>query len=142
MPSWSDFAVAAPELAHTVRERFDAHPFKLIATLRADGSPRLSGIEVEFLENGELQAGSMPRSVKVRDLERDGRFCLHNTPAPRAEWTGDAKLTGIAHPTSGPQQGARVFRLELQEVATVEVGASGLTITVWTPEHGVRSWTR
>jgi hypothetical protein len=142
MPTWSDFATAAPELAETVRARFDAHPFKLIATLRADGSPRVSGIEVEFLDSGELRAGSMPGSVKVRDLDRDGRFCLHNAPAPRDEWTGDAKLTGTAHPITGPQEGARYFRLELEEVATVGVKASALAIAVWTPEDGVRSWTR
>jgi len=142
MPSWSDFATAAPDLASVVRARLDAHPFKLIATLRKDGSPRVSGIEVEFLDDGELRAGSMPESVKVHDLDRDGRFCLHNTPAPRAEWEGDAKLTGLAHPTSGPEGGARYFRLDLREVATVGIGGAGLTVTVWTPERGVRRWTR
>lgn len=142
MPSWSEFTVAAPDLAATVRTRLDGHPYKLIATLRESGAPRVSGIEVEFLEDGELRAGSMPGSVKVHDLDRDGRFCLHNTPAPRAEWVGDAKLTGIAHPTTGPRQEARYYRLDLREVATVGVGSTGLTITVWTPQRGVRSWTR
>ncbi len=142
MPSWSDFATAAPDLAATVRARLDAHPYKLIATLRKDGAPRVSGIEVEFLDDGELRAGSMPASVKVYDLDRDGRFCLHNTPAPQAQWDGDAKLTGVAHPTTGPRDEARYYRLELREVATVGVGSTGLAITVWTPERGVRSWTR
>jgi hypothetical protein len=141
MPSWSDFAAAAPELAATVRARFDAHPYKLIATLRKDGAPRVSGIEVEFLAEGDLRAGSMPDSVKVRDLDRDGRFSLHNAPAPEADWAGDAKLSGIAYPTTGPG-GARYFRLDLREVATVSVETGGLTITVWTPERGLRSWTR
>jgi hypothetical protein len=102
----------------------------------------VSGIEVEFLDSGELRAGSMPGSAKVRDLDRDGRFCLHNTPAPRDRWEGDAKLTGTAHPTSGPRPDARYFRLELEEVATVGVEASSLAIAVWTRERGVRSWTR
>jgi len=142
MPSWSDFAAAAPDLAATVRARLDAHPYKLIATLRKDGAPRVSGIEVDFLDDGELRAGSMPDSVKVYDLDRDGRFCLHSTPAPQAEWDGDAKLSGVAHPISGPRDEARYFRLDLREVATVGVGNTGLAITVWTPERGVRSWTR
>lgn len=142
MPSWSAFAAAAPELAATVRARLDAHPYKLLATLRKDGSPRLSGIEVEFLEDGELRAGSMPDSVKVYDLDRDGRFALHNTPAPEAEWAGDAKLAGVALATTGPRDGARYYRLDLQEVATVGVGTTGLAISVWTPERGVRSWRR
>lgn len=142
MPSWSAFAAAAPELAATVRARLDSHPYKLMATLRKDGWPRVSGIEVEFLDDGELRAGSMPDSVKGADLDRDGRFCLHNTPAPQAEWTGDAKLTGTAHPTTGPRDDARYYRLDLREVATITVGSTGLAITVWTPERGVRSWTR
>ena len=141
MPSWSAFATAAPELAAAVRARLDAHPYKLIATLRQDGSPRVSAIEVDF-EEGELRAGSMPGSVKVADLDRDGRFALHGAPAPAAEWTGDAKVAGIAHPTTGPQPGARYFRLDLCEASTVEVGDACLVITVWTPAGGVRSWTR
>lgn len=142
MPSWSDFATAAPDLAATVRARLDGHPYKLIATLRKDGSPRVSGIEVEFLDDGRLRAGSMRGSVKVHDLDRNGRFRLHNTPAPQAEWIGDAKLTGIAQPTTGPRAEARYYRLDLREVATVGVVTTGLAIAVWTPERPVRSWTR
>ena len=141
VPSWSDFAAAAPELAAAVRARLDGHPYKLIATLRKDGSPRVSGIEVDF-DGGELRAGSMPGSLKVADLERDGRFALHGAPAPPDEWTGDAKLAGIAHPTTGPQPGARYFRLDVREASTVEVREACLVITVWTPAGGVRSWTR
>jgi hypothetical protein len=66
MPSWSDFADAAPEAAATVRARLDAYPYKLLATLRKDGSPRASGIEVEFLDDGEMRAASMHDSVKAR----------------------------------------------------------------------------
>lgn len=142
MPSWSAFAAAAPQLAATVRTRFAAHPFTLLATLRADGSPRISGIEVEFLDDGELRAGSMPRSGKSDDLDRDGRFCLHNVPAPRDDWAGDAKLSGTAHPTTGPQHDARYYRLDLHEVATVTVGEEHLHLAVWTPERGVRRWSR
>ena len=43
MPSWSEFEAAAPELAARVRVRLDAHVHKTLATLRADGSPRISG---------------------------------------------------------------------------------------------------
>lgn len=142
MPSWSDFATAAPDLAATVRTRFDGHPYKLIATLRRDGSPRVSGIEVEFLPDGELRAGSMPDSVKVRDLDRDGRFSLHSAPAPEAEWTGDAKLAGIAHAMGGPREDARYYRLDLREVSAVGVVDGRLVISVWTPRRGLRSWTR
>lgn len=142
MPSWSAFAAAAPELAATVRARLDAHPYKLLATLRRDGAPRVSGIEVEFLDDGELRAGSMPDSMKVHDLERDGRFALHNAPAPADGWQGDAKLAGIAYAVTGPSAGARYFRLDITEVATVGVAGGALQIAVWTPARGVRRWTR
>ncbi|MEJ7893809.1 MAG: pyridoxamine 5'-phosphate oxidase family protein [Solirubrobacteraceae bacterium] len=144
MPSWSAFADMAPALAEQVRERLEAHPYKLIATLRRDGSPRVSGIELEFRDDGELVTGSMPGSVKARDLERDGRFALHNTPAPEPEWTGDAKLAGRAEPWAGPRDGAKYFRLELTEVSTVSLDAdrTALIVEVWTPDGGVRTFTR
>lgn len=47
-----------PEFAGRVRRLFDAGRHKTIATLRADGSPRISGIECEFTD-GELRFGSM-----------------------------------------------------------------------------------
>ena len=46
-----------------MRTLFDAHQYKTIATLRADGSPRISGIETVF-EDGELIFGSMPNARK------------------------------------------------------------------------------
>jgi hypothetical protein len=41
--SWRDVQEAAPELARRVRAVFDSHRHKTLATLRADGSPRISG---------------------------------------------------------------------------------------------------
>ena len=64
MPSWRDVVEAEPEFAGRVRALFEAGRHKTIATLRADGSPRISGIECEFTEDGELQFGSMPHARK------------------------------------------------------------------------------
>lgn len=64
---------AVPEFAQRVRARFDAHRHKTIATLRADGSPRISGVEATF-DEGDLAFGSMPGSRKSTDLRRDPRF--------------------------------------------------------------------
>lgn len=100
MTSWSTFAAEAPELESLVRESFDAGRHKTMATLRADGSPRISGIEV-LVVHGELWIGSMPRSRKAEDLRRDGRVALHSAspdPAPddHTDWAGDAKVAGRA----------------------------------------------
>jgi len=53
MTAWRDVEQAEPGFAARVQALFDAHRHKTIATLRADGAPRISGIEVAF-ESGEL----------------------------------------------------------------------------------------
>jgi hypothetical protein len=40
-----------------------------LATLRRDGSPRISGTEVEFTD-GQVWLGMMPGSLKALDLRR------------------------------------------------------------------------
>lgn len=97
MPSWSEFEVAAPELAERVRARLDAYTHKTLATLRLDGSPRISGTET-VLRDGELWIGSMWHARKARDLQRDPRFALHSGSDDPPDWTGDAKLAGIVRP--------------------------------------------
>ena len=143
MPSWSDFEAAAPELAAKVRERLDAHTHKTIATIRSDGSPRISGIETRF-EDGELWIGSMWQARKALDLQRDPRFALHSGSDEPSSWKGDAKLSGVAeeipHP-EGDGEPSHRFRLDLSEVSTVGLDDARklLVIDVWTPEQGVRT---
>ena len=95
MPSWKEFEAAAPELAEQVRQRLDAHTHKTIATVRRDGSPRISGIETTF-RDGELWIGSMWQARKAHDLQRDPRFALHSGSDEPSDWKGDAKLAGVA----------------------------------------------
>jgi hypothetical protein len=57
--AWRDVEQAEPEFAARVRRLFDAGRYKTIATLRADGSPRISGIECRFAD-GEPRFGSRP----------------------------------------------------------------------------------
>jgi pyridoxamine 5'-phosphate oxidase-like protein len=91
--SWSAFEAEAPELAARVRERLEAHRHRTLATLRADGSPRISGIECE-IAGGELTFGSMWRAVKALDLLRDPRFALHSGTEEPDAWPGEAKVAG------------------------------------------------
>ena len=101
MVCWSDVVIAAPELAAAVQARFDAHGLGLLATLRRDGSPRISGIEPLFAL-GEVWLGMMPESRKALDLLRDPRFALHNATVDKAVTEGDAKLAGRAIPVCRP----------------------------------------
>ena len=143
MPSWSEFEAEAPELAARVRERLDAHRHKTIATIRRDGSPRISGTETEF-KDGELWIGSMRDALKARDLQRDPRFALHSASEDPDVWTGDAKLAGVAEEVSAPDATSHRFRLDLREVSTVGLDEErkSLVIEVWTPGRGVRTMKR
>lgn len=151
MPSWTEFEAAAPELAAKVRERLDAHTHKTLATLRRDGSPRISGTEATF-RDGELWIGSMWQARKAKDLQRDPRFALHSGSDEPADWKGDAKLAGVAEEItdtdrveevngeSAPPGPSHLFRLDLREVSTVGLNdeRNAIVIDVWTPERGVR----
>jgi hypothetical protein len=143
MPSWSEFEGQAPALAERVRARLDAHKHKTIATIRRDGSPRISGTETEF-KDGELWIGSMWQARKARDLQRDPRFALHSGSDEPEGWTGDAKLAGFAEEIVDPERGSHLFRLDLHEVSTVELddARKSLVIEVWTPERGLRTMKR
>ena len=140
MPSWSEFEAEAPELAARVRERLEAHKHKTIATVRRDGSPRISGTESQF-EDGELWIGSMLHALKARDLQRDPRFALHSGSDEPDDWSGDAKLAGIAEEVPSSDGKSHRFRLDLREVSTVGLDdeRKHLVITVWTPDGGVRT---
>jgi hypothetical protein len=143
MPSWSEFEAAAPELAARVRERLDAHRHKTLATIRRDGSPRISGIEAEVAD-GELWIGSMWQARKAQDLQRDPRFALHSGSDEPTKWRGDAKLAGVAEEITDRNAGGEPshrFRLDLREVSAVglDEARKQLVIDVWTPEKGVRT---
>jgi hypothetical protein len=151
MPSWSDFEAAAPELAERVRARLDAHTHKTLATVRSDGSPRISGTETA-LADGELWIGSMWQARKAHDLQRDPRFALHSGSDEPPDWSGDAKLAGVAEEITDPELvkkmnsdapsgRSHLFRLDLREVSIVGLDdeRKALVIEVWTPERGVRT---
>ncbi len=95
MDRWADLATAEPDLAARARARFESAKHHVLATLRRDGSPRVSGTEIQFFD-GDLTVGMMPGSVKAADLRRDGRFALHAHPGDGSMEGGDAKVSGIA----------------------------------------------
>lgn len=145
MSSWAEVTSAEPDFAERVRRVFDAHLHKTMATVRRDGSPRISGIEVEFSE-GEVFMGMMPGSVKVADLRRDPRLALHSgsEDPPKdnpGEWIGDAKIAGRAvEVTDGgrPSESAHRFRVDVDEVVLIRVGqpADHLEIESWHEGRG------
>jgi hypothetical protein len=143
MASWTEVRREAADLAAAVEERFTARKHHTIATLRADGSPRISGIEVQF-GGDEVTIGSMLGAVKARDLQRDPRFALHSAtvdpPDDPSAWPGEAKLAGRVVET-GEQADAHMWRLDLEEVVLTRIDAEGqgLEITSWHAGRGVRT---
>ena len=95
MTSWQDFATQAPLVAAVFGRRHAATgKLCFLATLRADGSPRISPMEPRIFE-GELWLMGMPDTTKFRDLRRDPRFCLHTATVDTQVGDGDAKLRRI-----------------------------------------------
>jgi hypothetical protein len=95
MIEWQQFRDEAPETAAVFERRLAATGLGLLATLRADGFPRISPLE-PLLGDDRLWLGMMPGSTKARDLVRDQRTCLHSATADKDVADGDAKLWGRA----------------------------------------------
>jgi hypothetical protein len=157
MASFADLEAAEPELAARVRAAFDAHGHKVLATLRADGSPRVSGIEARFAD-GDLWLAGMPRSVKFADLRRDPRMALHSGSDEPDSWTADAKISGRALEVTDPGEraafaeaaglpspsGFDLFRVDVDQVVLTAVNddKSALVISSWRPGRGLTTTNR
>lgn len=145
MARWAEVVEAEPEFAARVRTLFDAGRHKTIATLRADGSPRISGIECEFAE-GDLRFGSMPAARKGADLRRDPRFALHGptfhpVDGREDEWTGEAKISGFASLAGALEDGppGDLFVADITEVVYTGLtpDATKLVVESWIPGRGL-----
>ena len=146
MASWQEIEKEAAEFAARVKARFDAGTNKTLATIRRDGSPRISGSEAAF-KDGELTFGMMPGSMKLLDVRRDPRIAMHSPTIEPPEgspqdWPGDAKLAGTAvetePPADNPMAGSGFFRVDIREVVLTYVGepADHLVIESWNEGRG------
>lgn len=153
-PRWHDVTTTAPELAAAVQARFEAHGLGLLATLRGDGFPRISGIEPLFAD-GELWLGMMPDSRKAHDLQRDPRLALHSATVDTQVTEGDARITGTAHEHTdeadkaaflatfaqhtgqdAPEGPLHLFRVAPTEAMLLRPAGDHLDIRWWTATDG------
>jgi len=118
-----------------------------MATLRRDGSPRISGTEVELVD-GQLRLGSMPRAVKAMDLRRDPRIAIHGpTEDPPssspAAWKGEAKIAGTATEIESDDPAPR-FVIDILEAVITHLNQAGdrLVVESWSPARGLRTFER
>jgi len=139
---WQDVVAADPDLAAHVRRCFAIRKHATLATLRRDGSPRISGTEVEFDDDGEIYLGMMSGSMKALDLGRDARLALHcpTEDAPEGNpdaWIGDAKIAGLG--VEAPAGEHHRFRIDITEVVVTTVSGDHLVIRSWHPDRGVET---
>lgn len=157
MDDWTQLQAEAPETAAVFERRLAATGLALMATLRADGSPRISPLE-PLVSAGRLWLGMMPGSTKVADLRRDPRLCLHTATADKDVADGDAKLWGEAievpagdtasradyaaafteatgHDLEAMPGGFDLFTVALTGASSLVLGEGGdhLRITTWRP---------
>jgi hypothetical protein len=147
MASWAEFEAAAPEFASRVRDLMSSRKHLTMATLRRDGSPRISGTEVKFVD-GQMEIGSMANAVKALDLRRDARVAIHGpTEDPpedhAAGWKGESKLSGTAHEVDSGGDAHR-FRIDIQEAVITHLNDAGdrLVVESWNTARGYRSFDR
>jgi hypothetical protein len=152
MARWQDVVDAEPGFAADVERVFDAHRHKTIATLRRDGSPRLSGLELGFTA-GDVTFGMMPRSRKADDLRRDPRTEVHSasflTEGEEESWVGDARISGRAREvtdasersryTDSPVDAYPLFVLEVDRVMRIvlEGAPPHLVVLTWRPGRAI-----
>ena len=155
--TWSDLAAAAPDLAAAVQARFEATGLGFLATLRADGSPRISGLE-PFFWDGEVWLGMMPDSLKWKDVVRDPRVALHAATVDKEVKEGDAKVAGRCVPVTDTERHAAftaaflertgydpgafgefpLFTLDVAEAVFTKPADGALAIEWWTPAGGLQ----
>ncbi|MBJ8345448.1 pyridoxamine 5'-phosphate oxidase family protein [Antrihabitans sp. YC2-6] len=161
MTNWKEFADAAPRIFAIFNRRHAATGnLCMLATLRADGYPRISPMEPRAFE-GEMWIGGMPDTTKFKDLARDPRFCLHTATVDTHVSDGDAKLWGtvrnvqdealhqrfankLFEDTGFDLRGEKFdpfYAAELTGASAVEMNDSHMDVIVWkpgAPEYVVR----
>jgi hypothetical protein len=147
MARWAEFETAEPAFAARVRALMASRKHLTMATLRRDGSPRISGTEIEFA-GGELRIGSMPGAVKALDLRRDPRIAIHGpTDDPPGEdprgWIGEAKVAGTAIEV-GSGSATHRFLMDIHEAVITHLNETGdrLVVESWHPARGYRRLVR
>jgi len=80
---WSELEGAQPDLIEVGRRKLLDPGVVLVATIRRDGTPRLSAVE-PFVLDGELWLSMLLDSTKAKDLMRDPRVLLHSVITSRS----------------------------------------------------------
>ncbi|WP_419944165.1 pyridoxamine 5'-phosphate oxidase family protein [Candidatus Poriferisodalis sp.] len=148
---WGEFAAECDDLASRMQARFESHLHAVMATLRRDGSPRMSGMEAP-IRDGHLWLGMEHTSMKAADLRRDPRFGLHSAPESGELQGGDARIEGEAVPADASEletflrghhheiddsTSMALFTARIARAVLVRVESRHLVVETWTPASGL-----
>jgi Pyridoxamine 5'-phosphate oxidase len=139
---WEDVERQAPQLAGVMHDRLLGPGVLLVATIRLDGTPRLSPVEPLVLD-GDLWLSMMWQSRKATDLLRDDRILVHSITTTREGGEGELKVRGSAQSINDPTLRRRycdavavlgwrpeepyfhLFRIDIADVTLVRYAPTG-----------------
>jgi hypothetical protein len=78
--TWAELAAAEPGLAHAGERIFRAFTLAFLATVRADGGPRVHPVTIT-VHDGALYVFLVHGTPKRADLLRNPRYALHSFPS-------------------------------------------------------------
>ena len=99
---WSELERLQPGLAALGRRRLLEPGVVLVATIRGDGTPRISPVE-PFVLDGVLWLSMLWQSRKAADLLRDPRILVHSVVTSRDGGEGEFKIRGTARAERDPE---------------------------------------
>jgi nitroimidazol reductase NimA-like FMN-containing flavoprotein (pyridoxamine 5'-phosphate oxidase superfamily) len=110
--TWAEIAAGAPELAREGERLFRVFTLAYLATVRADGGPRVHPVTIT-VHDGRLYVFLVRGTPKRSDLLRDPRYALHSFPSFPGRTTGsyiddEAVVFGTARPIEDPATRAAV----------------------------------
>lgn len=148
---WANLEDSQPRLAELGYRRLIEPGVLLVATIRRDGSPRVSPVE-PLIMDGDLWLSMMFGSAKARDLLRDDRILVHSIVTSRDGADGEFKVRGTARHETSPEINAayatrvastlgwqpepghfHLFAVRVESVAYLRYDEGDQYLTMWPP---------
>jgi hypothetical protein len=128
-----------------VQALFSSRKHHTMATVRHDGSPRISGTEVQIAD-GQLRFGMMSGARRGWDLRRDPRLAIHTQGIDPVDddpgaWPGEAKISGRAIEVGAGAEPGGDYQVDITDVVLTYLDAN-LRIDHWNVDRGIVVYTR